>query len=69
MKNPVGEKPIRLPETPKDTDTKALEGDLSAALKMKVSISHKSNHASGEIKIHYKNLEQLDDLCRHLTKS
>ena len=69
MKNPVGEKPIRLPETPKDADTKALEGDLSAALKMKVSISHKSNHASGEIKIHYKNLEQLDDLCRHLTKS
>jgi ParB family chromosome partitioning protein len=69
VKNPVGEKPIRLPETPKDADTKALEGDLSAALKMKVSISHKPNNASGEIKIQYKNLEQLDDLCRYLTKS
>ena len=69
VKNPVGEKPIRLPETPKDADTKALEGDLSAALKMKVLISHKPNNASGEIKIQYKNLEQLDDLCRYLTKS
>ena len=57
------------PETTKDADTKALEGDLCAALKMEVSISHKPNQASGEIKIRYKNLEQLDDLCRHLTKN
>ena len=69
VKSHVVKKQIPLPETTKDADTKALEGDLCAALKMEVSISHKPNQASGEIKIRYKNLEQLDDLCRHLTKN
>jgi len=69
VKSHVLKKQIPLPETTKDADTKALEGDLCAALKMEVSISHKPNQASGEIKIRYKNLEQLDDLCRHLTKN
>ena len=68
VKKPTGEKPVRLGQKSKDADTKVLEGDLSAALKMDVSILHKPNQGFGEIKIRYKNLKQLDDLCRHLTK-
>lgn len=47
----------------KDADTKALEGDLSATLGMKVSIDHKPGTEGGAITIRYKNLEELDDLC------
>ena len=68
VKKRVGEKPVRLGQKSKDADTRLLEGDLSAALKMGVSIQHRPNQEFGEIKIRYKNLEQLDDLCRHLTK-
>ena len=68
VKKRVGEKPVRLGQKSKDADTRLLEGDLSAALKMGVSILHRPNQEFGEIKIRYKNLEQLDDLCRHLTK-
>ena len=68
VKKRVGEKPMRLGQKSKDADTRVLEGDLSAALKMGVSILHRPNQEFGEIKIRYKNLEQLDDLCRHLTK-
>lgn len=68
VKKRVGEKPVRLGQKSKDADTRRLEGDLSAALKMGVSILHRPNQEFGEIKIRYKNLEQLDDLCRHLTK-
>lgn len=68
VKKCFGEKPIRLGQKSKDADTRLLEGDLSAALKMAVSILHRPNQEFGEINIRYKNLEQLDDLCRHLTK-
>lgn len=50
----------------KDADTKALEGDLSAQLKMKVAIDHAAGHEGGAVTIHYKDLDQLDDLCRIL---
>ncbi len=53
----------------KDADTKALEGDLSAALGMKVSIDHKASDESGRVTIGYKNLEQLDALCALLSQS
>lgn len=53
--------------TEKDADTKALEGDLSAALKMAVSVDHKPGQEAGAITIRYKTLEQLDDLCRILS--
>lgn len=53
----------------KDADTKALEGDLSAGLGMKVSIDHKAGKESGQIVIAYDTLEQLDDLCRILSVS
>ena len=51
----------------KDADTKALEGDLSAATGMKVIVNHQANTESGNIIISYKTLEQLDDLCRVLS--
>lgn len=50
----------------KDADTRALEADLSAALGVKVVISHKG--AAGDLTIHYKDLEQLDGLCQLLMK-
>lgn len=51
----------------KDADTRALEGDLSANLGMKVLVDHKQGKESGKITISYKTLEQLDNLCRALT--
>jgi len=53
-------------ETEKDADTKALEGDLSASLGMKVSLSHKSGQESGQLTVQYTSLDQLDELCRIL---
>ena len=50
----------------KDADTRALEGELSAQLRMGVSISHNSGNDGCQIGIKYKDLEQLDDLCRLL---
>ena len=52
--------------TEKDADTKALEGDLSANLGMKVSLSHKPGQESGQLVVQYKSLEELDELCRLL---
>lgn len=51
----------------KDVDTKALEGDLSAALGIKVVIDHKVGSEAGQILLKYKSLDQLDDLCRLLS--
>ncbi|WP_298968828.1 ParB/RepB/Spo0J family partition protein [uncultured Roseobacter sp.] len=53
----------------KDADTKALEGDLSASLGMKVVLSHKPGQESGQMTLHYKSLEELDELCRMLSGS
>lgn len=50
----------------KDADTKALERDLSAALGMKVTLRHKPGDENGQLTLHYRSLEQLDDLCRTL---
>lgn len=51
----------------KDSDTRALEADLSANLNMKVSIDHKAGTESGQISIAYRSLDDLDDLCRLLS--
>ncbi|MBN8187998.1 ParB/RepB/Spo0J family partition protein [Salipiger thiooxidans] len=51
----------------KDADTRALEGDLSAAVGMKVSISNKPGAESGTLTISYNNFEQLDALCMILS--
>ena len=53
----------------KDADTKALEGDLSATLGMKVLLSHKPGQENGQMILHYKNLDDLDELCRLLSGS
>lgn len=52
----------------KDADTKALEGDLSAVLGMKVAIDHKPGGEAGVISIRYDTLDQLDDLCGRLSR-
>lgn len=51
----------------KDADTKALEGDLSANLGMRVSLSHKPGQEGGQLSVQYKTLEELDELCRLLS--
>ena len=48
----------------KDADTTALEKMLSDASGLKVVISHKEK--GGEVRISYRTLEQLDELCRRL---
>ncbi|MCO4841630.1 MAG: ParB/RepB/Spo0J family partition protein [Yoonia sp.] len=51
----------------KDADTLQIEGELSAALGMKVAIDHKPNAEGGKVSINYNNLDQLDDLLRALS--
>ncbi|MGH1464041.1 MAG: ParB/RepB/Spo0J family partition protein [Cognatishimia sp.] len=60
------EKPKK-PKAIKDADTKALEGDLSANLGMKVAIDHKPGGESGQITIKYADMDQLDEICRILS--
>ncbi|UWM75308.1 ParB/RepB/Spo0J family partition protein [Rhizobium sp. WSM4643] len=50
----------------KDSDTLALERTLSDALGLDVAINHKSS--GGQIKISYKSLEQLEEVCRLLER-
>ncbi len=52
----------------KDADTRALEGDLSAVLRMKVSIDHKAGGEAGTVTISYESLDQLDELCNILSR-
>ncbi|MDO5704404.1 MAG: ParB/RepB/Spo0J family partition protein [Paracoccus sp. (in: a-proteobacteria)] len=49
----------------KDADTRVLESDLSAHLKMKVQINHHGMDG-GQMVITYRDLDQLDRLCRML---
>ncbi len=51
----------------KDADTKALEGDLSAAIGMKVSVDHAAGKESGQVTIAYATLDDLDEICRILS--
>ncbi len=51
----------------KDADTRALEGDLSANLRMKVAIEHLDIDGSGRLVIQYRSLDQLDVLCSLLS--
>jgi ParB family chromosome partitioning protein len=51
----------------KDADTRALEADLSAALRMKVSIDHDAGGESGKLIISYEDFDGLDELCRKLS--
>jgi ParB family chromosome partitioning protein len=51
----------------KDADTRILEGDLSAAIGMAVSIEHHASDGGGHLRIRYRDLDELDRLCRKLT--
>ena len=66
-KKPSGAAPR--PEVEKDADTIALEGDLSANLGLKVDVSHDAGKESGRVVIRYRTLDELDEICRVLTRS
>jgi ParB family chromosome partitioning protein len=53
----------------KDADTRALEADLSANLKLPVRIEHAKGGESGELVIRYATLDDLDMLCRVLSQT
>lgn len=57
-------KPTVAPD--KDSDTLALERSLSDALGLEVKISHRGG--GGSIKINYRTLEQLEEVCRLLER-
>ncbi|SIS83145.1 ParB/RepB/Spo0J family partition protein [Phaeovulum vinaykumarii] len=54
------------PRRDKDADTLALEADLTATLKMPVSIDH-VGAGGGSVTISYRDLEELDALCQRLS--
>ena len=54
------------PRAHKDTDTLALESDLGEVLGLKVEI--RDAGGAGEVRIRYETLEQLDEVCRRLTR-
>jgi ParB family chromosome partitioning protein len=51
----------------KDPDTVQIEKELSAQLRMKVSIDHAAGSEGGKMTISYRSLDQLDDLLRALS--
>ena len=62
---PTPSKPKQAQAAPeKDTDTLALEKLMTDTLGMIVSIDHKGK--GGELRVSYRSLEQLDELCRRL---
>ncbi|MDF0601276.1 ParB/RepB/Spo0J family partition protein [Psychromarinibacter sp. C21-152] len=67
VEHPAPKKPAA-PATEKDADTKALEQDLSAAIGLKTRIDHKSGGESGRVTIEYGSLDELDELCRVLSR-
>ena len=62
------ERPARSsrPAAGKDADTRALEEDLAEVLGLGVEVV--DHGGAGEVRIRYASLEQLDDLCRRLTR-
>jgi ParB family transcriptional regulator, chromosome partitioning protein len=62
---PTPAKPKQAQAAPeKDTDTLALEKLMTDTLGMIVAIDHKGK--GGELRVAYRSLEQLDELCRRL---
>lgn len=53
--------------TEKDADTRSLEADISANLRMPVRIDHEPGGVGGKLSISYRSLEDLDLLCRALS--
>ena len=52
----------------KDADTRRLEADLTATLKMRVQINHGSD-GRGSVTVAYRDLDQLDEICRLLSRT
>lgn len=52
----------------KDADTRGLEKELSDKLGLKVTINAKGGE-TGELRIAYRSLEQLEDVCSRLSRS
>ncbi len=65
--NRTTSKPRRNDAQPKDPDTRALEGDLTANVGLTVEIDHDMSQTSGKLVIRYKTLEDLDRLCNLLS--
>jgi ParB family chromosome partitioning protein len=64
-----GRPPVRAASDPaagKNADTAALEHDLAEVLGLPVDI--RDHGGAGELRVRYATLEQLDDLCRRLTR-
>jgi ParB family transcriptional regulator, chromosome partitioning protein len=65
---------LKAPERPaargaeKDADTRALEADLSANLRLAVQIEHAPGSEGGKLIIRYETLENLDRLCQILSQ-
>ncbi|MDM7931697.1 ParB/RepB/Spo0J family partition protein [Tabrizicola sp.] len=53
----------------KDADTRALEADISANLRMQVRIDHEPGGEKGQLTIRYASLDDLDMLCRLLSQT
>ncbi len=51
----------------KDADTRQIERDLAAALGMKVTIDHAKGTENGTLTIRYRDLTELDEVCRRLS--
>lgn len=62
---PIDAPKMGRPKKDKDADTLALEKTLSDVLGLVVTIDHKADGA-GELKVRYRSLEQLDEICRRL---
>ena len=56
------------PAPEKDADTRVLEADLSANLRLAVKIDHGSDGEGGALTIRYKTLDDLDMLCQMLSR-
>lgn len=55
------------PKAEKDSDTRALEQDLSAATGLMVRIEHLDVSGAGQVTLRYRSLDQLDRLCALLS--
>jgi len=67
--NGGAEKRTARPTGEKDADTRALEGDLSANLGLKVTLNHKPGQEAGQMVLHYTTMDELDELCQRLSAS
>ncbi|MBT5049259.1 MAG: ParB/RepB/Spo0J family partition protein [Rhodospirillaceae bacterium] len=56
------------PPPARNSDTMALERRLSDLLGLKVGIEFRGENAGGKVTVHYRSLEQLDDIIRRLSE-